>query len=118
MFYRNLFQSKIDQIHEEFKFAVMKNRNLTQEEIDELGQGQFFLGIEAKENKLIDELGDKYLFEELLKKKYNVTEIKYTQFEKEMTLIDAFFGKVESSFYNVGQGIADSFKTEQRLKIK
>ncbi|MBR9692811.1 signal peptide peptidase SppA [Candidatus Woesearchaeota archaeon] len=50
-------KKKLDAIHWFFKQAVMENRNLSEEAVDELAEGQWFLGYEALEAGLVDELG-------------------------------------------------------------
>lgn len=54
---RKILQSKIDRIHEYFLEEVQTNRNLTNTTMKEIRTGEFFLGIEAYELGLVDELG-------------------------------------------------------------
>lgn len=51
-------QKKLDMIHEYFIEAVAENRNLSLEKVRSLADGSFFLGAEAKEDGLIDQLGN------------------------------------------------------------
>lgn len=50
-------QETTDKVHEQFISLVEENRNLTQEEVENVSTGKLFLGSEAKEVKLVDRLG-------------------------------------------------------------
>lgn len=52
-----LLQNKIDKIHEFFVLEVVENRALSNEEVETLATGAIYLGVEAKELGLVDELG-------------------------------------------------------------
>ena len=54
---RALLQSKLDGIHEYFILAVAENRGLDIETVRPLANGEFYLGVEALQNGLVDELG-------------------------------------------------------------
>jgi protease-4 len=54
---RDFLQEKLDAIHHYFIFAVAENRNMTYDDVKALATGEFYLGFEAKENGLVDELG-------------------------------------------------------------
>lgn len=54
---RQFLQEKMDSIHEVFIEEVATNRNMTIEKVTDLATGEFYLGFEAEENGLIDELG-------------------------------------------------------------
>jgi protease IV len=54
---RKLMQRKIDRIHSFFLDEVQQNRNLTDEQMEPIRTGEFFLGVEAYELGLVDELG-------------------------------------------------------------
>lgn len=50
-------QEKINRIHREFVAEIARNRNLSVERVDVLATGEYFLGSEALDVGLIDELG-------------------------------------------------------------
>lgn len=54
---KEFLQNKIDKIHEFFIQEVATNRGMTIEEVSGLATGEFYLGVEALENNLVDELG-------------------------------------------------------------
>jgi len=60
---RQLFQSMVDDVHEQFVEAVFEGRqnaNLTREAIEELADGRAFSGRQALQMNLIDEIGTLY----------------------------------------------------------
>jgi protease-4 len=50
-------QKTTDKVHQQFINIVRENRELTQEEVENVSTGKLFLGSEAKEVKLVDRLG-------------------------------------------------------------
>ena len=54
---RHVLSSKIDQIYDLFLDRVSEGRKLPKAEIDKIGQGRVWTGIQAKENHLVDDLG-------------------------------------------------------------
>lgn len=53
-----LFQVEIEHGYDAFLEVVSRGRKLAKNDVDKLAQGQIWLGQEALDNKLIDELGD------------------------------------------------------------
>jgi len=51
------FQSLIDDMHGQFVSAVSKSRNIPEEEVRQLADGRVYTGREAKEKRLVDEIG-------------------------------------------------------------
>jgi protease-4 len=89
-------QQKLDRVHRFFIESVAENRNLTQMQVASISTGEFFLGVEAKELGLVDELGGKeaaiaYIEEQTGKEAVTV------YFEPEATFFEALFGVEETS---------------------
>jgi protease-4 len=55
---RSFFQSMLDEIHEQFIAAVAQGRSLKVEEVRPWADGRVLTGAQAKELKLVDELGN------------------------------------------------------------
>ena len=51
------FQSLIDDMYSQFVSAVSESRDIPEEEVRRLADGRVYTGREAKENRLVDELG-------------------------------------------------------------
>ena len=54
---RELMQNRSSQIHQQFLELVQERRNLTDNQIQEVGDGRVILGVEAKEQGLVDYIG-------------------------------------------------------------
>lgn len=54
---RAYLQSTIDNVHAQFKTAVSKTRGLKPQEVDKIADGRIFTGEQAKDLKLVDEIG-------------------------------------------------------------
>ncbi len=50
-------QEMIEDIYDDFTMKVAKGRNMTQAQVDSIGQGRVWTGINAKEIGLVDEIG-------------------------------------------------------------
>ncbi|MEK6934569.1 MAG: signal peptide peptidase SppA, partial [Nanoarchaeota archaeon] len=104
---RVLLEGKLAKIHKYFIDDVNKNRkkNLTP-----YATGLFYLGIEAKEIGLIDELGGKEEAINATLKLANITNYELAVFRKERTIFD-LLQRVTSNFgYSIGQGLGSEFK--------
>lgn len=55
---RKLMQSVMDDVHHQFILAVAEGRSLEVSEVQPLADGRIFTGRQAKEARLVDELGD------------------------------------------------------------
>lgn len=56
--FRDVVQEGVEDTYETFLERVAAGRNMSMEEVDALAQGRVWSGVDAKENGLIDELGD------------------------------------------------------------
>src|SRR3989338_7236128 len=107
-----IMQKKIDIIHEYFIEEVAKNRELDVDVVRSLADGQFYLGIEAKDLGLIDEFVDtnkaKKDMEEI------IGEYKLERIEEKKSILDFF--KLTS--YYLGKGIGSELVNNIELKNK
>jgi protease-4 len=55
---KQLFQHVIDDGYDDFISDVAANREMEKQDVDEIGQGQVWTGLDAISNGLVDELGD------------------------------------------------------------
>ena len=116
---KNMMQQKLNLIHELFIKDIAANRNLSEAKVRELANGFFYLGIEAKQNGLIDELGGK---KEAINKAKELGKIKdgnLVEYKENPSWLE-FLNKIESNaFYSIGRGIGVSLiKEENNLEIK
>ena len=76
-----LLQAKLDTIHEFFVSDVQANRNLTDEQASQISSGIFYLGSEAYELGLVDELGTRYEVQNYLEELLGA-EPRYTRYQQ------------------------------------
>ncbi|MFH1073292.1 MAG: signal peptide peptidase SppA [Nanoarchaeota archaeon] len=109
---QELFQEKLDKIHVYFIQEVSQNRNLTYNQTAELATGMFYLGVEAKDLGLVDELGGKeeavHYIENVLKE--NVSIVVY---EKKRSIFDLFSTLQARQAFYMGKGMTDFLAKEQ-----
>ena len=102
---KELLQKKLDLVDEFFVGYVKERRNLTNEEVNRIKTGEFFLGKEAKDLHLIDYTGNKEFAIKLAKDIGNVKDAKVTEFKEKKTLLDLFSSYTSEAFYYMGRGI-------------
>lgn len=108
-----ILQAKLDTIHDYFITEVAVNRKLSEDAVRKLATGEFYLGVEAKELGLVDELGDKSTVEAFLQQNYGLTDVQYVHFEKEAGLFDVLSGVFSSFSFEMGKGIGSIFLQQQ-----
>ncbi len=102
---RKLLQKKLDIVQEYFVDYIKERRNLSNEEVNKIETGEFFLGKEARELHLIDYSGNKEFAIQLAKDLANVKEAKVTELKEKRSLLDLFSGYSSEVFYYMGRGI-------------
>src|SRR5207244_3765966 len=73
-------QAKLNRVHGFFIDEVARNRNMTKEKVTQLADGSFYLGVEAKDAGLVDELGGKQEAIKYIEKKSGIT-VEITEYE-------------------------------------
>lgn len=101
---KKIMQSKLDQIHEYFIQEIAQNRNLPEDKVKELATGEFFLGVEALDYGLIDELGDIDSVTDYLKNQ-GLKEIEYIRYEHKATLLEILGGVFSDYSFRIGEGL-------------
>jgi len=100
---RELFMGKLNKIHNFFVEEVAVNRNLSVAGVNKLATGEVFLGQEAIELNLIDELGGKEEAVNASKRLAGISEAELVKFaDAEEFLSFLFDSKIA---YQIGQGI-------------
>lgn len=88
---RREIQGKLNIVGDAFVHAVSENRNISVDKIREYATGMVFLGTEAKDMGLIDELGTKQDAIKYIEHKLNIT-AQLTEYQKVPSLLDVFSG--------------------------
>ncbi len=102
---RELLQNKIDLVHEYFILEVARNRNLSVNRVRDLATGEIFLGVEAKELGLIDELGDRETAIKSMKQELNITKINIVEEKRQKSFFETLFN---NGAYFFGKGFGSS----------
>ncbi len=102
---KTILQSKLDKIHEIFIQEIATNRGMSVADVQNLATGEFYLGIEAFELGLIDQLGDENTLEQYIKTNFALEEVDYLVYKKEPSLLDAFAGVFTDFSFGIGEGI-------------
>lgn len=84
---RAFLQKKLDMIHKMFIEAVAENRNMSYEELQPLADGRYYLGKEAYDLGLIDQLGGEEEAIEWLNTTYGIEAVTRT-YKKDVSIVD------------------------------
>ncbi len=114
---KDLLQQKLDIIHQYFIEDVAKNRNLTIDKVENISTGIFYLGKEAKDLGLVDQLGGKEEVINILKEKLEVKDINFVEYKERKTIADLFSQLSTTSSYYIGKGIGSELIKEDKLQI-
>lgn len=103
-----MIQKMLDIIHEEFIKEVASNRNMDYDAVKELATGFVYLGSQAKENGLIDELGGMDEAQAWFEEELNST-IEFAYYSAPPSLLDLFASIVSENLFALGEGIGNGF---------
>lgn len=115
---RSLLQGKLDTIHDFFIQEVAANRKLPESSVRKIATGEFYLGVEALELGLVDELGDKNTAEEYIQNTYGLEEVEYAVYEPDKGFFELLSGVFTGFSFHLGQGIGNSFQQQEGGLIK
>lgn len=110
---RQQFQELLDSLHSIFITEVAQNRNLSVDYVSTLADGSIFTGLNAVENKLVDEIGGKSEAIAYLEEELNI-KAKPVYYGREASLFDFLGGFKSEGMYNIGQGIGDAITPEKQ----
>lgn len=99
-----LLQKKLDLIHAYFIEEVQTNRNLSDATMQEVSTGLFYIGAEAKDLGLVDELGGKNQALNYFENMLNIT-AQPVDYTPDVSLIDLLTGITNSFGFSIGEGI-------------
>ena len=100
-----LIQERLDVIHDYFVAQVAAGRNMSYEEVADLSDGLFYLGLECKELGLVDEFGDLDYGVEYAKSLAGIEDGSVSEYTEESGLFDALKGYIAYSSFYIGQGL-------------
>jgi protease-4 len=104
---RKLFEHVIDITHEEFIGAVAANRKMPRAEVEKLANGFVYLGIEAQQLGLIDEIGDMDTALAYVEKKIG-EKAEPVKFKSPSSFFEALSSTMSGQSFYVGKGIGSA----------
>lgn len=112
-----MLQEKLDKLHEYFIESVATNRNMSVDSVKKLATGEIFLGSEAKDNGLIDELGGKNDAIKYIENKTGII-VETREFVKGKSFLDSLIHAMNQNSFYLGQGISSALMKDDNFKIK
>ena len=115
---KDIIQIGVEQIYDDFITKVGEGRKMTKEQVDSIGQGRVWTGIDAKRIGLVDELGgiDKAI--EIAKDLAKISDYKTTAFPKQKDPIEQFImeltGETEAKILQMYLG--ENYKYYQKVQ--
>jgi protease IV len=101
---KHLFQNKIDALQSIFLKSVAENRNLSEDKIKKISEGDFFIGDEALQLGLIDKIGSKEDAIKFAEQKINQT-AKIVDYKEKPGFLSSLFEAMSRQSFSLGQGI-------------
>ena len=104
---KDIFQQNLDAIRDYFAGEVAKNRKMNKKDVDKIANGLFYLGAQAKDLGLVDELGGKDEAIRYIEKKEGI-KADIVKYKKKRTLFDVLSNVLSEQSFFVGKGIGSS----------
>lgn len=95
---RAYIQASVEKVYDTFTKRVAEGRNMSQAEVDSIGQGRVWSGTDALQIGLVDELGGLDDAIAYAAKQAKLTDYKLVELPKQKNALDEFFGKKEEEF--------------------
>jgi protease-4 len=115
---RAILQNKVNMIHSLFLNQVAQSRNLSADTVKEISTGMFYLGTEAKDLGLVDELGIKEDAIRYLEKELN-TKVKIREYDGQNSILIRLSGVQSQVSFWIGKGIGTALlQNKNVLNIK
>lgn len=95
---RDILQTMIDELYGEFVQVIVDGRGLSDKKVRELGDGRVYTGTQAKELKLVDELGSMDDTIAMMKKDYDLKNATVVEYENGFGIGGLLGSKVQNMF--------------------
>ena len=115
-----VFQDSLNEMRDYFVSEVANNRHMNKKDIDKVANGLFYLGGQAKDYGLIDELGGKQEVINYIEKKENI-KAEIVEYKKSGGLLGLLSNTMSQASFYAGKGIGSAFLekgTASSIKIK
>jgi protease IV len=115
---RSIIQNSVEHIYDVFLTRVSDGRGLTKEQVDEIGQGRVWSGVDAKRIGLVDVLGGLETAIEIAAQKAGLENYRLLNLPEQkdpfQKLLQSFSGEVKSSIMK--NELGDNYKYYQKLQ--
>ena len=111
---RALFESSLSSIHAYFVEDVAKNRDLKKEDVEKIATGLFYIGAEAKQLGLVDELGSREEVINYVERQIG-EEADIVRYKKEKGFFSALSQAMNEKSFYIGKGLGNSFITQAKF---
>jgi len=111
-----LFQAQLDLIHDYFIEEIADNRKLTEDHVRNFSDGRVFLGKEAFDLGLVDELGNEKDAEDYIKQRLDI-EIELVEYKEPKGLLDVLAEVMYNRQAVIGFGIGQGIQPAQSIRI-
>ncbi|MBW2967939.1 signal peptide peptidase SppA [Candidatus Woesearchaeota archaeon] len=102
-----IMQENLDTIRDVFIRAVAENRGLDNSDMERIADGRFYLGLQAKELGLIDELGGRQEAIDYIEEKEDI-EAELAEYKRPKTLAEVLAGVFSDNAFQIGQGMGEA----------
>lgn len=103
-----IFQQDIELMKDYFVSEVAKNRKMSRKDVEKAANGLFYLGSQAKELGLVDELGGKEEAIAYIEKKEGI-KAEITEYKTEKSFLEILSGVMGKQSFFMGKGIGSAF---------
>ena len=112
-----IFQQTLDTMRDYFVAEVAKNRDMSKKDVDKVANGLFYLGVQAKELGLVDELGGKGEVISYIEGREQI-KAEIVEYKTEKSLFELLSEVSSRQSFSIGKGIGSSlFDKDSSLKI-
>ncbi|MFP4119098.1 MAG: signal peptide peptidase SppA [Candidatus Woesearchaeota archaeon] len=107
-----IYKNMLDKMHELFIEDVAENRNMSVEQLRDLADGRVYLGIEAKENGLVDVLGSQQEVRSIAKEHIG-EDVEFRDYKPQKNIFSIFPCLSKDFARNIGEGIGSQLGQER-----
>ena len=112
---KKLLVGKLDIIHDYFTEDVSRNRG---KDLSKYANGLFYLGTEAKEIGLVDELGGKEEAIAAVKRLAGIEKFELVSYQKQVTIFDLLNKLTHDFGFSIGEGFGSKIISQDDFEIK
>ncbi|HET7324681.1 MAG TPA: signal peptide peptidase SppA [Halococcus sp.] len=114
---REYLQGIVDDYYETFVERVAEGRGLDEETIRDT-EARVYLGTDAHENGLVDELGTREDVEDRIAERLGVSTVDIEEFKPKRNLMERLRNQSQGVAYAFGAGVASAFGVDEQFRLR